>query len=122
MIHIFVVDDHPMIRDCICMAIKSQVDMSVAASAENGREALALINSGVEVDLVLTDLHMPVMNGYELTKELSLRYPNLPVIVFSSDRLPNVKEELAQAGAKAFVSKEENISVLISTLRNICLS
>ena len=67
--------------------------------ASNGQEALELYSPNAErVDLLLTDLRMPKMNGRELAEQIRQKNPNLPIIIFACFSSPEQEEELRQAG------------------------
>jgi CheY-like chemotaxis protein len=65
----------------------------------SGREALHCLEQGVEFDVIVTDLHMPYMNGLELLKEVKRRYPLLPVILLSASGEASALQQAYQQGA-----------------------
>lgn len=75
--------------------------------AENGQQALELLQQHPEVDLVLLDINMPVMNGLEFLEALGKqgRLPGLPVIVVSTDGEEAQIEKGLAAGATAYLTK-----------------
>ena len=79
---ILVIDDEETVRNFLGQALPALGfdDVVMAADAEVG---VALCASG-DVDLVLTDLRMPGMDGFELTRELKLRDANLPIVVMTA--------------------------------------
>ncbi|MEP9380443.1 response regulator [Aquabacter sp. CN5-332] len=96
---ILVVEDEALVRLVICEALREQGFTVVeAASAE---EAEAVLASGLAVDLVFTDVHMPgTFDGLELARRLRLRRPDLPVLV-TSGRL----DQAGANGATGFLRK-----------------
>jgi len=85
--------------------------------AENGQVALDLLETE-SFDLVLMDLHMPVMGGIEATRKLRYlpRGSNLPVIALTADQRPGVVEECRKAGMDDFVGKPFDPSALLEKL------
>lgn len=81
---ILVVDDNEFVLRMLASVIASHFIGSIVRTAANGNEALAVL-SAETADLVVTDLNMPVMNGYELIERLSRTDPQLPVIAVSGD-------------------------------------
>ena len=81
-IRILAVDDHQLVREGIAGFLAVQPDMTLVGEAANGREALDLMQSAPP-DLVLTDIHMPDMDGIELARHL-LKLPRPPVVVFTT--------------------------------------
>lgn len=103
---ILVVDDSEFTRDLVVQAIR---DMGLeVVEAVNGRQGLDRFRQH-RLDLVLTDLDMPVMDGFELLREIRSRDEgaSLPVVVFSTRGSPEDKERAASLGADAYVVKTE---------------
>jgi signal transduction histidine kinase len=85
--------------------------------ANNGIEALAVLEQQV-FDIILMDLHMPVMNGYETTQEIRKQpsYAQLPVIAFSANVTEESKRRCLASGMNDFISKPTNKKDLLATL------
>ena len=77
---VLVVDDDPDILESLEMALKDRHDIFVA---RNGADALEIVHTEV-VDVVVLDLMMPVMNGYEVLRRMALSETTVPVIVMSA--------------------------------------
>jgi len=86
--------------------------------ARNGKEALDLVNT-VHPDLILMDLKMPVMNGYEATLQLRNDYPFLPVIALTAFSQPEEKKLAADAGCTHFLSKPIHREKLLKTITKL---
>lgn len=102
---VLLVDDSTMIR-MILKGLLTQLQVSCIVEAPNGRDALDLLE-GNEIDLILLDLHMPVMDGPTFLEELrkSPRFGQLPVVVISSDSDPAQLQRVQSLGVKSFVQK-----------------
>jgi signal transduction histidine kinase/DNA-binding response OmpR family regulator/HAMP domain-containing protein len=87
--------------------------------AESGREGLELLDSLPEVDMVLVDIMMPDMDGYETMREIRARprFSDLPVIAVTAKAMKGDRQKCIQAGASDYVSKPVDIDQLISVLR-----
>ena len=81
MIRVLLVDDSPVAITIMKRMLSLSTDISVVGTAENGREALDLIPQ-VKPDVICTDLHMPVMDGLEFTREVMSQYPR-PILLVS---------------------------------------
>ncbi|MDT3776979.1 response regulator [Nitrospira sp. MA-1] len=83
--------------------------------AEDGREALVLLDEGLNVDLVLSDFHMPVINGLEFLKALSYRVKgkDIRVILVSGNMTKEIEKEAKQAGAFALLEKPYDFQELL---------
>ncbi|BDU76176.1 response regulator [Mesoterricola sediminis] len=86
-------------------------------SAVNGQEALDVLRD-TPVDVVVTDLNMPVMDGYSLIAVLAERYPSLPIIVITSVAEPGMREQALQLGALRVIPKPPRLSAVMETLRS----
>jgi two-component system chemotaxis response regulator CheB len=109
-IKVLLVDDSPIAITLLKKVFAAAPDIEVVGTAQNGKEALSLIPR-LDPSVLCTDLHMPVMNGLELTREIMARYPR-PVLVISV----SVKEgslnvfKLIEAGALDAVLKPRMVS------------
>ena len=92
----------------------------IAGEAIHGIQALQILEKR-KIDIVLTDMSMPLMNGIELTREISRKYPDILVVAFSAyDDFSFVKEAMKN-GAKDYILKQElDPDEVIATLKNIC--
>lgn len=106
--NILIVDDSRTVR----RVLRRAIDLAGLPAAEffeasNGAEALEHLRGGHPVDIVLTDVHMPVMTGVQLVQEIrgdqNLR--SLPVVVLTSDTSASRREQLEQLGVRAFLGK-----------------
>lgn len=89
-----------------------------AVTAEDGLKALEVIEQQT-CDLVLTDLHMPNMNGLQLVEELRRRYEAIPVILITHDGTETIAAEALQKGAASYIPKRYMQSTLLPTIRQI---
>jgi twitching motility two-component system response regulator PilG len=108
---ILVVDDEKMILRLATEALKGYVEGYTVMTALNGKEAVQILNSS-EVALVLTDLKMPVMDGYELLSYMSRNFRDIPVIVMTGFGSPEIAKQLKQKGVWHYIEKPFEIEVL----------
>jgi two-component system, chemotaxis family, chemotaxis protein CheY len=105
--HFMVVDDSAAMREFIVRVIElSGLDVGTCMQASNGQEALALVRAN-RIDIVLTDINMPVMNGEDFVSSMYedevLR--TIPVLVISADGSDRRVERMMSLGAKGYVKK-----------------
>jgi DNA-binding NarL/FixJ family response regulator len=81
-IRVLLADDHELVRACIRSLLEKLSDVEVAAEASDGREAIRLVEKH-EPHVVLTDIAMPVLNGLEVTRHLTDKFPKVRVVVLS---------------------------------------
>lgn len=82
--------------------------------AKNGEEAIALLQRGTKPDVILLDMMMPVMDGYETLKVLQASevFKSIPVIAVTARAMKGDKEKCLQAGAWDYISKPINLQLL----------
>lgn len=73
--------------------------------AKNGVEAIDLCTTDNAIDLVLMDLQMPEMNGYEATQILKKKYPNLPIVAQTAFAMSDDREKAIDAGCDDYLAK-----------------
>ncbi len=101
---VLVVDDHPLYREGLVTAITTMAAMEVVGEAGDGEEAVR-VALDVRPDVVVMDLHMPVLNGVEATRRLTAQAPEIAVLVLTM--LENDESVFAavRAGAKGYLLK-----------------
>lgn len=114
---VMIVDDQTLLLDGLKTIINFQDDMEVVGIAENGAEALDLIEQ-VFPDVVLMDVRMPVMNGVETTKKIKERYPETIILILSTFADTDVIVECLAHGAKGFLLKDIRGERLVNTIRD----
>jgi len=116
---VLIVEDDPSTAAALADIIRLAGHEPVVA--ENGQKALDILNAGeVEICLVVLDLMMPVMDGWELRKRMVAdpRLASLPVIVVTADA--NARKRAEQAQAVQFLTKPIEPSVLLETIDQHC--
>ncbi|MCX7834888.1 MAG: response regulator [bacterium] len=114
-IHVLVVDDESSITDFMKAAIESYGYQTLTANS--GEEALELFNT-YPIDLVITDLAMPGMHGFELMEKLHTKNPDVVLIVFTILDTKETMREAMKRGAFDFLSKPILLTELEVTIRN----
>lgn len=109
---ILIVDDDSTTR-MMCAGMLSAHD---CVEADDGESALTQLSAHT-IDLVLTDLDMPVMNGLELIHEIRRSYRDLPIVVMTGHYAEDVRQEALDVGAQAILEKPFGLDRLINTLR-----
>jgi len=116
---VLVIDDHPLVQDGVSAALKSLADDVRVMAARDAEEGLAAAAANPDLDLVLLDLALPGMSGFDLIGKLHERLPSLPVVVLSALEEPESVRQAISAGAMGFVPKSAATRVLIEVLHQV---
>lgn len=104
-LRLLIVDDNPV---NLLVAKRQLGNFGIEAEqADNGYTALAMLNT-INFDIILIDLHMPGMDGYQLARKVQVEYPETKVIIFTADILEEVRMRLAEMGILYVLSKPFN--------------
>ena len=115
-IRLVLADDQELVRLGFRMVLDAQPDMTVVAEVGNGRDALALAAGEPGCDLVLMDIRMPVMDGYEATRQIKQLAPDLPIIGQSAHVFGDEKDKGFAAGMAAHIAKPIDFGELIDVI------
>jgi two-component system nitrate/nitrite response regulator NarL len=114
-VRVLVVDDHPAFRQALTSALEMVDEIDVAGEAAGGiagcREA-----EHVEPDVVLMDLSMPDLSGFDAMERMHVLRPRLPVVILTADADPEVEAEARRAGASGFVAKGTRLDDIVIVL------
>jgi DNA-binding NarL/FixJ family response regulator len=109
--NVLIVDDNSAVRRALRALFESDTAFDVCGEAENGRDALEKAIQ-LRPDLVVIDLSMPVMNGLDASRALTLKIPGISIILFSGFSDVLTRQEARSVGIAALVSKSEPSSLL----------
>lgn len=105
--NIAIVDDHQLFRKSLALLVNSFEGISVSFQADNGKEFLEKLESN-PVDLVLLDIQMPEMDGFETCKILKKQYPDLFIIIISQLTTKESIHKVMELGAHGFFTKNSD--------------
>ena len=108
---ILLVEDHPAFADALLRILSTDKNLNVVAVVASAEKALEQI-SDLKVDLVLSDVSLPEMNGINLVGELHKKYPGLPCMVLSGHLSIDYARLAMQAGARGYAIKDNPMSIL----------
>lgn len=115
-ITVLLVDDHEMMRQGLCKIVNDQKDMVVIGEASDGKQAVELCRA-ISPDIIIMDVSMPVMNGIEATRLIKSQLPNARIIGLSFNGSTAIIHNMINAGATAFLKKDEAFEILCKTIR-----
>lgn len=118
---VLIVDDSAVVRHGLCELFKRESDFEVCGEAENGKEAIAKAQA-LHPDLIVLDLSMPVMNGFDAARALKRLMPTVPLIMYSAFGDKVAESQARLIGISEVVSKSEHASVLVHKARGLLYS
>jgi len=116
---IALVDDHSLLRNGLSSLIDSFDGYKVVLEADNGRQFIEMVESGIEPDIVLLDITMPVMNGYETADWIRMNRPSLKILVLSMMDNDAAIIRMLRCGAKGFMLKDSKPAAFRQALNSI---
>lgn len=120
MIHVYIVDDHGMVRAGMAHLLNNEADIQVVGQAAGGWQALRELDGRLhEVDVVVLDLSMPTLNGTEVLRRLLDQRPGLAVLVVSMYSEEEFGPPLMEAGAAGYLCKAQTDLELVTAVRTV---
>lgn len=116
-IKLLIADDQKLIRESLKLMIEKNSEMSVIASASDGKEAYELC-CRYKPDLVLMDIFMPEYNGLEATKLIKVKFPNVKILVLTSSSDLSDAYEALKNGADGYIFKDIGVKQLILSIQS----
>ncbi|MFC5282375.1 response regulator [Pedobacter alpinus] len=118
-IKLIIADDHELFRIGLAELLKKHEDIKIVRSVADGFELMEVIKSKLEADIVLLDLTMPNMDGFEVLKELKNINSNIKPIVISMHSVGNYIAKCAKMGAYGYLLKNTDESELVFAIRTV---
>jgi DNA-binding NarL/FixJ family response regulator len=115
---VFLVDDHPIIRQGLAAMINATGDLCVSGEASSAAEALQLIAASPP-DVVIVDISLGDRNGVELIKDICARWPGVPSLVLSMYDETMYAVRVLKAGGRGYIMKQEVPKKVIAAIRRV---
>jgi DNA-binding NarL/FixJ family response regulator len=115
---VFLVDDHPLVREHLMALIQQEADLEVCGEAADAPSALTLIHQR-NPDLVILDISLKRSHGLDLLKDLKGFRPKPAVLVLSMHEETLYAERALRAGALGYITKEEATVNILSAIRRV---
>jgi DNA-binding NarL/FixJ family response regulator len=118
---VIVVEDHQILLESISLLISTIPNIELVGKASNGQKALQILEKE-QVDIIVSDVQMPVMNGIELTWKVKQQYPETKMLMLTVSEDSQTIKNALQAGADGFIFKsaerEELEEAILSLINN----
>src|SRR5438874_3016921 len=117
-ISVLLVDDHPVVRQGLRSMLETDVHLNIVAEAENGEDALRKVDE-CSPQVVLIDIHMPVMDGLTATRRIKDKFPRTSVIVLTLYNNEQYVIEADKAGAAGYLLKNASREEISRSIREV---
>jgi two-component system, NarL family, invasion response regulator UvrY len=117
---VVLVDDHSLLREALSSLIAGFDDFQVVGSLNNGHELIRALSEGLRPDLILLDLNMPVLDGFDTAKWLQINHPDIKLLVLTMYDSEIALIRLLQTGVRGFLKKDTHPNELNNALKSVC--
>jgi DNA-binding NarL/FixJ family response regulator len=117
-IRVLIADDHAIVREGLKQIVLSNEDITVAAEAATGDEALVKVRT-CELDVLVLDLSMPGRSGLDVLAHVKALKPALPVLILSMEREEEFAMRCLNAGASGYLEKRSAPEQLVSAIKRL---
>ena len=117
-IKIAVADDHTLVRQSIALALETNENFEVIGQAGNGKTLLELLGKNLP-DVIVLDLEMPIISGWEVMPLLKKSFPSCKIVVLSMHFDGLYIKDLVDRGAQGFLPKNSDFETLINAIYEV---
>jgi DNA-binding NarL/FixJ family response regulator len=118
-VRVMIADDYAALRTALARALRAEPEIEVVGEAADGYAAVRLAEK-LRPDVVLMDINMPGLDGFEATRCIVQRDPNIKIIGLSMHCFGFYAQQMLEAGAHAYVLKDTDIGELIEVIEAVC--
>jgi two-component system invasion response regulator UvrY len=118
-IKVAVADDHILLRNALSALINNTGKCKVLFEANNGKELLEKVQHGMVPDVIILDLYMPEMDGYDTAIILQEKYPDIKILMLTMFDNEGTLIRLLKAGVKGFMKKDIHPSELLHAIQSV---
>jgi len=115
---VFIIDDHPLVREGLANLINEQDDLIVCGEAEDSAQAITRLATA-RPDVALIDISLKNESGLELVKNLGVQFPRVALIVLSMHDEALYAERALHAGARGYMMKRETTKSVLASIRHV---
>ncbi|MGD1996657.1 MAG: response regulator transcription factor [Anaerolineae bacterium] len=115
---VMIVDDHPFFREGLRNVLASEQDVTVVGEASDGEEAVEQTEK-LQPDVILMDINLPRMNGWQAMRQIKGDFPEISVIMLTAYDDEEQVYHAIRAGASAYHAKDVDLTDLVQTIREV---
>lgn len=113
-IRLLIADDHPWVREGLRHAFHS-TGVKIVGEAASGTATVVMAQE-LEIDAMLMDLQMPDVDGIETMKQINVKRPDLPILIYSAHDRPDIVKRCAEFGARGYLIKGTPRQTLVAAV------
>jgi len=117
-INIVIVDDHQMFLEGLSALLENVNDFRIIDTLENGKQVFPIIDT-LSIDIIVTDINMPEMDGIELSKKIKQQYPHIKTLILSTHSDINMIQKCIKNGVDGYLLKNAEKEELITAIKEI---
>ena len=117
-ITVMLVEDHTVVLEGLRALLKAESDIEVVGSAQNGREAVSLVQKLLP-SVVVMDIAMPLLNGLEATRQVLRALPATRILILSAHSDDEYVDQVIALGARGYLIKQSSALVLAKAIREV---
>ncbi|MEO6244872.1 MAG: response regulator transcription factor [Opitutaceae bacterium] len=115
---ILIAEDHAIVRQGLCALLKAEAHFKVVGEARDGREAVAMAQK-LQPDVILMDIAMPLLNGFEATRQILAANPAAKIVILSAHSDDAYIERMIAVGVAGFIEKQTSADVLTRAIQEV---
>jgi two-component system nitrate/nitrite response regulator NarL len=120
MIRVAIAEDHKSLIDGIDVFFKFEKDITIVFTTNDGETLMNFLkNRHKNINIVITDIRMPKLDGIEVTKQISNLYPHIKVIAFTMFGQQSAIKKMIDVGAKGYLMKNAGLATLLNAIRKV---
>lgn len=116
LIKVIIADDHVLYRAGVKTALSSKKDIKIIAEADNGSHLLNLLK-GIQPDVILLDIQMPIMDGIATLPEIKKLYPRIKIIMLTMMDDQSMITKLMELGANSYLTKTSDSEIIYEAIK-----
>ena len=116
---VLIVDDHPIVRDGLAALLSADAAFSPVGTTEGGEELLAFCKANGAPDILVSDVRMPKMDGFQLLARCRKLYPGMAVVLLAGLPLAREEEQARAMGARGYLPKSVSGERLKAILKSL---
>lgn len=118
-IKVAIADDHPLFRAALTQAVLKNVNSVEVLEAENFQDLISVVENNPDIEIIFLDLHMPGNDGFTGLTLLQNHFPDIVVIMVSSDDQLEIIRKAINLGASAFIPKSANLTQISTAIATV---